>query len=309
MVSKAMNMAQEMGGMAGREILCYGLRVAADRYLGKKEYKEALDIYLRVLQLSSDIFGDIREACLSSMHAGICLANIGAQYEAIQMLMHAETYAKHLGDEQLINAVKHNQGFVAGQFVGMSPTLDFHAELVESAKKQVDNSGAKDIDELLEYIGFEQYDRSLDWLNKLLTRYDHPDARAFLLFLKSNIYHRMQKWTEEIEILNKFCYIKPQHPLAEHNLGVAYSILKIYDTAEKHFLKAIDLMNGNYPIANCNLGIMYTEMGRLEAAKEQLLKAEKSDAPENTLNALRRRIAQLEQSKKKGERQGGLGYE
>lgn len=307
MVNKAVDIAQEIEGMEGKKILCYGLQLAADRYLGKKEYKEALDIYLRVLQLSSDVFGDIHEACLSSMHAGICLANMGAQYGAIQMLLHAETYAKHLGDEQLIDAVKHNHGFVAGQFVGMSPTLNFHAELVEAAKKQVDNSGAKDIDELLEYIGFEQYDRSLDWLNKLLTKYDHPDVRACLMFLKSNIYHRMQKSTEEIEILNKFCRIKPQHPLAEHNLGVAYSNLKNYDMAEKHFLKAIELMNGNYPLANCNLGIMYTEMGRLEVAKEQLLKAEKSNAPENTLNALRRRIAQLEESRKKWGKQGGLG--
>lgn len=298
MVNKAMGIAQGMDGTEGKKILCYGLRLAADRYLGKKEYKEALDIYLRVVQLSSDIFGDIREACLSSMHAGICLANMGARYEAIQMLMHAEAYAKHLGDEQLINAVKHNQGFVDGQFVGMSPALNFHAELVEAAKKQIDDSDAN-LDELLQYIGFEQYDQSLGWINKLLTKYDHPDARACLLFLKSNIYHRTQRLKEEIEILKEFCKIKPRHPLAEHNLGIAYSSLKNYDMAERHYLKAIELMGGNYPLANCNLGIMYTEMGRLEAAKEELLKAKKSNAPEDTLNALRRRIAQLEEPKKK----------
>jgi len=299
MVSKAMDIAEEIEGMEGKRILCYSLRLAADRYLGKKEYKAALDIYLRVLQLSSDVLGDIREACFSSMHAGICLAKIGAQYRAIQMLLHAETYAKHLGDEHLINAVKHNQGFIAGQFVGMSPALNFHAELVKAAKKQIDDIDAKVLDELLEYIGIEQYDRSLDWIDKLLNKYDLPDVKACLLFLKSNIYHRTQRLKEEIEILKEFCKIKPRHPLAEHNLGVAYSSLNDYDMAERHYLKAIELMGGNYPLANCNLGIMYTEMNRLEAAKEQLLKAEKSNAPENTLNALRKRIAQLKESKKK----------
>ncbi|MGB2696467.1 MAG: tetratricopeptide repeat protein, partial [Candidatus Zixiibacteriota bacterium] len=287
MVNEAMKIGAKR---EDKEIMCYGLRVAADRYLGKKEYKEALDIYLRVLQLSSDIFGDIREACKASMAAGICLTNMGAQYRASQMLLHAEMFAKHLGDERLINAVKHNQGFVAGRFRGMSPTLNLHAELAEAAKKQVDDSDAKYLDELMEYIGFEQYDRSLDCINKLLNKYDHPDVQAYLLFLKSNIYQRAQKPKEEIEILKKFCQIKPQHPLAEHNLGLAYSRLKNYNMAEKYFLKAIELMNGYYPLAICNLGIMYVEKGLLEDAKEQLLKAEKLNAPENSLNALRRLI-------------------
>ena len=298
MVNKAMDIAQWIGGMEGKRILCYGLRLAADRYLGKKNYEKALDIYLRVLQLSTDVFGDIREACLSSMHAGICLTKMGRQYEAIQMLLHAETYAKHLGDEELINAVKHNHGFITGQFVGMSPALNFHKELVEAAKKQVDDLDKRNLDELMEYIGFEQYDRCLEWIDKLLSKYDHPDVRAFLLFLKSNIYHRTQRPNEEIETLKEFCKIKPQHPLVEHNLGVAYSSLKNYEMAEKHYLRAIELMGGNYPLAHCNLGIMYTEIGKLQAAKEQLLKAENSNAPPNTLNALRRRIAQLEESKK-----------
>ena len=302
MVNKAMDIAQEIEGIEGKKILSYGLRLAADRYLGKKEYKEALDIYLKVLQLSSDIFGDIPEACLSSMHAGICLANIGAQYGAIQMLLLAEMYAKHLGDEHLINVVEHNKGFVFGQFAGISPTLNFHVELVRAAKEQVDDSDARDLDELMEYIGFEQYDRSLDWVGKLLNKYDHPDVKACLLFLESNIYHRTGQLKEEIEILNEFCRIKPQNPLAKHNLGVAYSSLKNYDVAEKHFLEAIELMNGNYALANCNLGVMYTEMGRLEAAKEQLLEAEMSHAPDNTLNILRKRIVQLEESMKRWER-------
>jgi len=96
----------------------------------------------------------------------------------------------------------------------------------------------------------------------------------------------------------EFCKIKPQHPLGEYNLGIAYSSLKNYEMAEKHYLRAIELMGGNYPLAHCNLGIMYTEIGKLQAAKEQLLKAEKSNAPLNILNELRRRIAQFEESKK-----------
>ena len=203
MVDKAMDIAQWIGGMERKKILYHRLRLAADRYLSKKNYKKALDFYLRVIQLSGDVFGDIRETCLSSMNAGICLAKMGNQYGAIQMLLLAKTYAKYLGDEKLINAVKYNYSFITTQFVGMSPSLNFHKELWEAAKNQADDLDKKKLDELMEYIGFEQYDPCLKWIDKLLSKYDHPDMRAFLLFLKSNIYHRMQMPNKEIELLKE----------------------------------------------------------------------------------------------------------
>lgn len=292
MVNTAMKIAEEI---EDKGIMCYGLRLTADRYFKKKQYKEALDLYLTVSQWSTDVFGDTRQACLSSMNAALCFANLGAQYESLRMISHAEVYAKRLGDTELLNAVEHNHGYILGRFMGTSPVLNLHAELIEAARKQIDHS--ENIDELMQYIGFGQYDRALSWIDELSNRYNHPDTQAWLSFTKSNIYHRMQKLQEEIEILKQFCQIKPQFPLAEHNLGIAYSMLKDYNMAEKHLLKAIKLMNGNYPLAICNLGMVYADTGRLEAARKQLLTAENSDTPVNSLEVLRRHIAEAEKIK------------
>lgn len=292
MVNTAMKIAEEI---EDKGIMCYGLRLTADRYFKKKKYKEAVDLFLTVSQWSTDVFGDTRQACLSSMKAALCFAKLGAQYEALRMISHAEVYAKRLGDTELLNAVEHNHGYILGRFMGTSPVLNLHAELIEAARKQIGYS--ENIDELMQYIGFGQYDRALSWIDELSNRHNHPDIQAWLLFTKSNIYHRMQKLQEEIEILKQLCQVKPQFPLAEHNFGVAYSMLKNYSMAEKHLLKAINLVNGNYPLAICNLGMVYADTGRLEAARKQLLIAENSDTPVNSLEALRRHITETEKIK------------
>lgn len=279
-----------------KRIMCYGLRLAADRYFEKKQYKDALDPYLTVAQWSTDVFGDTRQACLSSMNAALCFLHVGAQYDSLEMISHAEVYAKRLGDAELLHTVEHNHGYILSRFMGTSPVLNLHSELIEAAKKQM--NPPESIEELLQYIGFGQYDRSLSWIDELSKTYNHPDIQAWLLFTKSNIYHRTQKPKEEVEVLKQFCKIKPQFPLAEHNLGVAYSMEKDYNMAEKHLLKAIQLMNGNYPLAICNIGMVYADTGRLEAAIEQLLKAEKLNTPANSLEALKRHIAESEKNQK-----------
>lgn len=300
MIHKAIQIAQKTGD---KEILCYGLRVTADRDLAQKNYKQALAGYMTVIQLSCDILGNIREACLAQMHAAICLANLDDRDSALRMIRGAEMYADHLKDNQLINTVRKNVSFILNRFIGQSPTQKLHEELIEAAKKQVDVLVSKQIDELNSLVGLGVYDRSLTLIDRLLKLYDHPDVKAELLFLKSNIYRRMERPIKEIKVLEEFCKIKPQNPLAEHNLGVAHLKLKDYVTGENHLREAIKRMNGNYPLAICNLGIAYVQMGKLKAAKEQLLKAEKLNSPKSTLNILRKRILELERNIRRKEAQ------
>lgn len=295
LIDKAMKIAEEIGD---KQEMCYGFRIAADRYLAKKDYKNALKLYLRVYKLNSDVFGDIRESCLSSINAAFCFAHLGNQYTAYQMIAQAVKYANYLGDQKLIEQVKHNAGFIYGFFIGKSPVLKLHEELIAKARKGIGKKNEKEIDELHEHIVNENYDQCFMLIDRLLKKYENIDVKSLLIFLKANIYRRTDKTEREIDTLYEFCKLKPNNPLAEHNLGQASSKIKKYDIAEKHFLKAIELMGGNYPLAYCNLGIMYADWNRIKDAKEQLEKAEKMEAPENSLNILRKRISEINEEKR-----------
>jgi tetratricopeptide (TPR) repeat protein len=251
------------------------------------------------------------------MGAALCYIRLGQQYKASRMLANAENFASFLGNENLIIevdriyeiSIKAFQGKIFQDNKTPMPYKNPYKDLHEEAKEQVDENVRKEFEEFeesRELISFEQYDRCLDCIDKLLKKINedkdknkYNKIKAVLLFVKSNIYQRTGRRKEEIEILKQFCSIEKNYPFAEHNLGGAYSKLNNYDTAEKHFLKAIEIMNGNYPLAFCNLGILYTKMGRLEEAKQQLLKAEKSEAPEYPLNVLRKRIHVLKKTKRK----------
>jgi tetratricopeptide (TPR) repeat protein len=154
----------------------------------------------------------------------------------------------------------------------------------------------KEVDELMRYIEFEMYDQCLDIIDRLLCKYpgDNIDIQSFLYFIKSNIYHRTHKVDEEISCLLEFNKIKPDMPIVEHNLGNTFSKQKNSNVAEKHYLKAIELMGGIYPLAFCNLGLLYVDMHRIKDAKEQLAKAEKFGAPKNSIDILRKRIKEAE---------------
>jgi tetratricopeptide (TPR) repeat protein len=291
LVSQAMKIAEEIND---NQLSCYGLRIVADRYLGKKDFKKALEIYLQVYKLASDVFGDIRESCLASMHAAICLAHLGNQYSAYDMIRHAREHANYLNDKELIDHVEHNRGFISSFFMGKSNTLHFHEEMINKAKMQMGKKLEKEIDELKEHIEFEMYDQSLKMINRLLDNYHHVDIQSLLYFIKSNVYHRKHEFEKEIEALYELNKLKPNFPLAEHNLGNAFSQLRKYNDAEKHFSKAIELMGGNYPLAYCNLGLMYCDMNRKKDAKELLEKVRKMDPPENSLSMLKKRISELD---------------
>jgi tetratricopeptide (TPR) repeat protein len=294
LIEKAIEIAKQI---EDNLVLDYGLRVAADRHFIKKEYEKALKLYLEVHQRIIDCFGDGREACQVCIRGALCFANLGEEYKATQILAEAEMYAKLFGDQCLINAVRINQHLISARFSVTQSTKDLHEKLKNDAIKYLDNSSKNEIYALMDYIRFEQYPHALQLADDLLKKYEKkPDTQAYLLFLKSNIYQRIKKPNEEIEILKKFCKIKPQHPLAEHNLGLANSRLHNYNMAKKHFHNAISIMKGKYPLAICNLGILYAQQGNLKAAMEQLLKAQKLNAPENSLKLLRNMIDELKRN-------------
>jgi tetratricopeptide (TPR) repeat protein len=244
-------------------------------------------------------FGDLREACLASIGAGMSSAMLGDRYEADRLLNLAEQYARHLGDEQLIEAAQGNQAYANSRFAGQPATSpqrsqDFHMDLIENAKKGSGNPG--EIEDILEYVGYQNYEFALRRLDELEQRCEHPDVLAFVYFIKSNIFVRMGDWAKDVEMLEAFGRIRPDEPMAEQNFGVAYSSLGDYERAERHYLRAIELMDGQYPLAVCNLGVLYTNMGRLDDARTQLERAEAQGAPENPLETLRGKIMRLERS-------------
>ena len=167
-------------------------------------------------------------------------------------------------------------------------------DLIEGAKAGSGSPG--EIEDILEYVGYQNYEFALDRLDSLEQRCKHPDVLAFVYFIKSNIYVRMDEWDKDIEMLEIFSKIRPDEPMVEQNFAVAYSSLGDYERAERHYLRAIELMGGHYPLAVCNLGMLYTNMGRLEDARQQLERAEAQGAPENPLQRLRNKIQQLEQT-------------
>ena len=288
LLNKAMSLAQAAND---QRTMAYGLRLVAQRFLEREDYKQALDNFLVVLEIASNQFGDLREACLSSMLAGICLAKLGHFYPALQMMERAETYAKHMCDKEAIKIVQQNSFAISQSFQGFSPLYQYHTDFIESARKQADTLANKEIDSLIDYINIEQYDMGIRAIDRLLNNHKHPDLRAFLLFLKSNIYHRKGEWPKEIIILNQCLEIKTDNPLGECNLGIAYLAMKDYSLAEAHLSKAIRLAKGNYPLAICYLGITYVYTNRLNDAEAQLLIAEQLESPKHSLEDLRQHIA------------------
>jgi hypothetical protein len=143
LVQKSMQIGEEL---EDNQILCNGLRIEADRNWGKKKYKDALELYLNVLNLSSDVLGNIREACLSSMNAAICFSYLGEQYHAIKLIGDAEYYANYLGDVQLIDGVKHNEGFILRRWQGESPTGIYQQKLIDDAKRHANEIDPKEFD-------------------------------------------------------------------------------------------------------------------------------------------------------------------
>jgi len=290
LVEKANRIAQEIND---KTILCFGLRIAADRYYHRKEYNNALEVYLSIYKIWSDDIGDSRESCICSMSAALCFAQLGDQYNALHMVAVAESFANYLGDKNLIEQVHHNSGYIFTLFIGESPALYFHESLITKAKVQIGKENEREIDEVMEHIQRELYDHCLKMIDRIMQKYDHVDIQLLMLFLKSNIYHRTQKTDKEIEVLLEFNTKKPDFPIVEHNLGNAYSIVKKYDDAEGYFLRSIEHMKGTYPLSSCNLGIMYADMKRKTDAIKYLEIAEREKAPENSLNILRQRISEI----------------
>lgn len=204
-----MNIAKETEGL---NIICLSLRTAGDRYLKQKEYKKALDLYLNAIKLAVDALGDAREAYSAYTRTAVCLAYLGNQFGADKMLSEAETYAKLLGDTQLIEAVSFNRDFIWRiVFLGKSSTTNLNTELIESAKRQLDDSGVRELEELFELMRFEKYKLCLDKIGRLLSKHNHADVQACLVWIKSNIYHRTQKVNEEIGYLKNSTNLKKNH--------------------------------------------------------------------------------------------------
>lgn len=289
--SKAMNIAEAAEDL---QTACYGLRLAAQRYFEKEEYKQALDSFLMVQKMALDQFGDLREACISSMGAAMCLTKMGDYYGAMQLAKFAQMYAKHLGDEETIGLVENNLYWILQYFQGKSPTLSLHTQLFEAAQRDSGALEMKQLDTLMEYIETGQYDGAIEIVDNMLRKNPRIGLRSFLLFTKSNIYHRTGQWLKEISILDQFIRENNDNPLAECNLGNAYSALEKYTNAQEHLLKAIELMKGNYPLAICSLGMVYVRTNRINEAKAQLSKAEKLDSPKNSVDALRKAIEKAE---------------
>jgi tetratricopeptide (TPR) repeat protein len=142
-------------------------------------------------------------------------------------------------------------------------------------------------------LSYQRYEVALATIDSMQSKYAGEKVQAFLRFVQSNIYHRMEQWEKEIECLEQFKEIGQEYqdiPQVELNFAVAYKESKMYEKSERSFRRAIELMGGTYPLAHCNLGLLYVEMGEMEKAEEQLEKAEQSHAPDFSLQALRRHL-------------------
>ncbi|GAH70732.1 unnamed protein product, partial [marine sediment metagenome] len=176
LVGKANRIAEEIGD---KTILCFGLRIAADRYFQRKEYKNALDVYLSIYRIWSDVIGDSRESCMCSMAAAVCFAHLGNQYNALHMMAVAESFANYLGDKNLIEQTQHNSGFISTLFIGESPALYFHNSLITKAKVQIGEENEREIDEVMEHIQGEMYDQCLIMIDRIMQKYEHVDVQLF----------------------------------------------------------------------------------------------------------------------------------
>ncbi|MFX0201877.1 MAG: tetratricopeptide repeat protein [Candidatus Hodarchaeota archaeon] len=81
LLNKVMELVKGIDEIANIKILCQDLSVVANRHFGRKEWKEALEIYSIIIRWSIDL-GDLREACISSMPAALCLAYLSKINEA-----------------------------------------------------------------------------------------------------------------------------------------------------------------------------------------------------------------------------------
>ena len=214
----------------------------------------------------------------------------GRIYDARESVFKASKLADDIGSDFLVREVRRQESRIAGFFRGGSRALSLHQELVSGAKSLLKQEDQKNLDHILELIGLKNYQQAMEEVQQLRNKYSEAPIQALLLFLGSNIHRRRQEVDQEIASLSEFLDINPNHPLAEHNLGNAYSAKREYERAERHYLNAIEALDGNYPLAICNLGLLYVKMGRIIEAKEKLSRAEGLNAPENSLNALRKRL-------------------
>ena len=289
---QAMQIAKEIDD---KRLWLYGTRIAATRAYCKKDFNNALQLYNQVLQNAITIYGDLREAYEASMGAGMSFAMLGNKYKAIEMISCAENYAMILSDQGLINAAHNNNQFVHSRFQGKAGA-PFDQQLRDNARAKLNVNDKSRMDLIYEYLRYQKHELCLETIDCFLRENKDVDVQALLLFIKSNVHYQMMDFENQLGALKMFSEIKPEHPLGEHNLGVAYWELKNYVNAEKHFLKAIDLLHGEYPLARCNLGSMYVDLGRLDDAKEQLSKVENANAPITKLETLKRKIIEQERA-------------
>lgn len=191
--------------------------------------------------------------------------------------------------------LERSRGFPQGPY-GSVPlsSAQLNAELLEQARAQLGQADLALLNRILQCVAFERYSEALNGISQMQQEARGPEVDALLLWTKSNIYHRTNRFSEEITILNQLCSAT-NRPIFQLNLANAYSQLSRYSEAEPHYLKAVELTGGLYPLASYNLGIMYCRVGNKDQALAQLrtLEASSEAVPENLVDRLKLRISQL----------------
>ncbi len=125
------------------------------------------------------------------------------------------------------------------------------------------------INKLINLYNTAQYSKSLEYGNKLLTKYSR---HVMIINILGATYAALNKYTDSIKLYQLALEIEPKNIQVLNNLGITYKNVNNYKKAKISFEKAISL-KPNFVEAYNNLALTLKEEKKLEDAIKLLKKA------------------------------------